>query len=479
MSTTWWKHPITGSHRTESAHWRGGLLALVALVLAGCVSYEAQPQDPLAILRELEEQVLPTRKSDDRSRSALEATEKSKAPQGLTARQAAGWAVTHNPSLVALRADLGIAEVELVRAGLLPDPVVGFDAMDVFAEEWTGGTAHKREFLSGAGISWRVPRPGEIDARVGGAKARKEEVRQRILTREWRLVQGVHLSFMDVLAAQERLDLNSRVLATARRTADFFKEAKEVKGATAIQMNLALIEQSSLEQDRIRLEGELRRARQALNSLLGLPPEAEVPLQAGEDPFALEAEDVAASELVERAVKSRPDLKQLAALYEEAEEVLRLEIAKQWPEMSIGTAIAFVLPIFSRFNRPAITAALARRERVGRELRAAVHELRAEIYNAVTVLKNATREVQMFEKTLIPQVQESLQLTNDAFRVREVTLVEILTAQRQSLDSQQNYLEARIRRAQAKLMLDTIGGQVLTEGTQPPEKPVLPEKEKR
>jgi outer membrane protein TolC len=76
-------------------------------------------------------------------------------------------------------------------------------------------------------------------------------------------------------------------------------------------------------------------------------------------------------------------------------------------------------------------------------------------------------------------VRETLQLTNEAFRAREVTLVEILTAQRQSLDSQQNYLEARIRRSKAKLLLDTVAGQVLAESTKPPVTPVVPKKGKR
>lgn len=453
-----------GARRTESrrpgATW--SVFPLVgALTLSGCISYQPRPLEPLAILHELEQAGLP---HDGESRTPSPAgPEASRAGNRLTARQAAGWAVSHNPALVALRADLGIAEAELVRAGLLEDPVVGWDAMDVLAEKLTGGTPTTVEHLSGLGLSWRVPRPGEIRARVGAALARREEVRQRILAAEWSLVREVHGAFTEAVAARARLDLNSQALAIARRTASFFEEARAVGGATAIQQNLAAVELAGLEQERVRLEGELHVAQQGLNRLLGLPPGTEIELETPADPFAAADVDRDVARIVEQAVQQRPDLRRLLALYRAAEEELRLEIARQWPLFTIGTRISSVLPIFSRFNRPAIRAAMARRERLAREVRAAVHALRAEVHAAVTALHNAIRQVRAFEDTLVPRVRESLRSTDEAFRAREVTLVEILTAQRQILDVRARYLEARIRALRARIALDTVTGRILTE----------------
>lgn len=429
--------------------------SLIATLFFGCVAYQPQPVEPLAVLRELEKATLPP--------SGLDSGASPRTGSQLTARQAAGWAVTHNPALVALRADVGIADAELVRAGLLPDPVVGWDAMNVVAVETVGITAKTPEYVAGLGLSWEVPRPGEIGARVGTAQARKEEVQQRILAAEWRLVREVHGAFTEFVAARARLDLNSSSLEIAQRTASFFDEAREVGGATAIQENVAGIEVARLQQEHVRLESELQTARQDLNWLLGLPPGTDIEPETPEDPFVVTEADLDVAQLVEQAVQRRPDLRQLLALYQAAEEELRLEAARQWPQLTIGTGLWAVLPIFSRFNGPAIQAAMARRERVAREVRSAVHTLRAETHKAVTALRNAVRQVRAFDDTLVPRVQESLRLTDEAFAAREVTLVEILTAQKQVLDVRTNHLEARIRATQARILVDTVTGRVLTE----------------
>ncbi len=379
-----------------------------------------------------------------------------------TSAQAASWAVSHNPQLLAVRKEMGIAEAELVEAGLLPDPELGWDSMNVVAELVAGNTPTGPDYVAGLGLMWRVPRPGEISSRVGMAEARKEEVRQGILEAEWTLVRAVHRAWIDVQGAESRLRLNTRVLETAKKISVFFQEARKVSGATALQANLAAIEYSTLLQDRVRLQGELRLARQSLNAILGLRPDVKVPMRALKSPFRTEDEAKDAETLTKEALEHRPDLEALFARYQALEEALRLEVANQWPELAIGSAISFVLPIFSSFNAPAIRTAMARRDRMARQLKAAVHSLRAEVHAAVMECENERQQTEAFRNDLIPKIEENLRLTQVAFEAREVTLVEILTAQRQSLDTQKNYLEARIRKAVARLMMDTATGAVLT-----------------
>ena len=141
------------------------------------------------MLRELQQATLA--RSDGLQSSSASAAE-SNGDNRQTAREAAGWAVAHNPALVPLRADVGIAEAELVRAGWLPDPVVSWDAMNVRAVDWMGGTTTTVDYVSGLGSFGEIPRPGETNARIGTALARKEEVQQGILAAEWRLVRAVN-----------------------------------------------------------------------------------------------------------------------------------------------------------------------------------------------------------------------------------------------------------------------------------------------
>lgn len=437
-------------------------LFLASLLLSGCYSYEAYPQDRMQIFERLQKSGLPAELM--LTQLPIGMASKSHDPAiTWTSAQAASWAVSHNPELHALRKEMGIAEAELVEAGLLPDPELSWDAMNVVAADVAGVTPTGPDYISGLGLMWSVPRPGEIRSKVGMAEARKEEVRQRILEGEWTLVRAVHRAWIDVLGAEARLQLNGQVLETAKKIADFFEQARKVSGATALQANLAAIEHATLVQERVRLQGELRLARQNLNLVLGLRPEVKVPMHVEKNPFVSDNATRDAQILTQESLKHRPDLEALFARYQSLEEALRLEVAKQWPELAIGTGLALVLPIFSSFNAPAIRTAIARRDRMARQLEAAVHRLRAEVHAAVTEYENERQQVEAFQKGLIPRIQENLRLTQVAFEAREVTLVEILTAQRQSLDTQKNYLEARIRKAVARSMMDTATGDVLLE----------------
>jgi outer membrane protein TolC len=448
--------PAARSYSTPTRICSLPALLLPVVAAAGCVAYEPRPLDPEAILRDLERVELPA--TTDSSAAGGAAT-----PQ-LTARQAAGWAVAHNPGLKALRADLGIAQAELVRAGLLPDPAIGWESMNALAIQFAGGTPHQADYVAGLVASWPVPRPGEIGAREDQASAHLQGARSSVLAAEWSLARNVHLACLDLEAVRAKLQLNARVLETARRTADFFAEARRAGGATAVQENLAGIELAGREQERIRLEGEQRAARQEVHRWLGIPPDAPLDVTMGADPFVLPSlPDKDTTALVNAALQKRPDLLQIMAEYDASEAELRLEVARQWPQLSIGTGLAIVLPFFSRWNRPAIDAAMARREKVEAEVRAAVHSLRADVHAAVASEQEAVRQVRHFEENLLPKVQESLRLTDEALRVREVTAIEILTAQRQVLDVQNNYLEARIRAARARLLLDTATGAVLAD----------------
>ncbi len=88
-------------------------LAACAL-LAGCAGYSAQPLAPRAVLAP--------------SVAALDRTRPGAAPipadQRLTPAEVAILAVRNSPDLRAVRAQRGVAQAQVIEAGLLPDPVL-------------------------------------------------------------------------------------------------------------------------------------------------------------------------------------------------------------------------------------------------------------------------------------------------------------------------------------------------------------------
>ena len=463
---SYWRPPCQGSAtvspRTPS-RLRWAYPALLSVT--GCVAYEPAPLDAAALLAELRAVTLESaqpasERANPRAQSGTGVREDPAAgivaqPQtrgpgggigrppfdpsdGLTVSEATAVAVTLNPALIAERAGLGVAQAQLVAAGVLPDPGV----------EWDFSDRDLEVFLP-------LLRPDERDARIDLAQAQLEEVRWGILDKEWELGRDVHLAFLDLLAAAERRRLNEQLEQVAAHTYDVFERARGLGAATALQEVTASIQLADVRLARERLAAEERQARLRMNALLGLPPGAHYELQTTTDPFASVSNETLAPELlVDQAVTRRPDMRALMSAYEGAEQRLRLAVAMQWPEWGIGTRFGFALPLFSRFQRAAVEIATRERERLHLDVLAAVHDLRAEIHGSVAALDLARRQVDYFIAEIEPRIATSLRLTEAAFQARQVTAAEILLAQNQVIDARVRLLDARIEFARA---LATVG----------------------
>lgn len=428
----------------------------IAPVLAGCVSYEPAPVDVPEILADLR-----ARKWEPHSASDPAAAE------GATSEQLAAFAVTHNPSLRAVRSQIGVAEAVLVEAGLLSDPQIGWDGMDAIASQIAEGTASSVDYLAGLGLSIPLPRPGELDARKGAARWQLEETRRRVAQGEWLLSRDVFVACEDVREAQRLLEQNQELLGVAQSTRDYFDRAKAAGVATAIEANLASGDLLTIRADRVRLEARVRDARHRLNALLGLPPSTEIPV-AGEAEREPEGDlDVDPELLVEHALALRPDLAALMAAYETAEEEVRLEVARQFPQVSIGTGLWLVPGFLTRFNRPAIATAMARRESLDQEIEAQVHEVRRDVQDAYAALGETRRLLGFLESELLPNAEESLRLAGEAFEAGEVTFLEILTLQRALVDARTRTTEARAELLRRRWRLRAACGTLLAKTDDP------------
>jgi outer membrane protein, heavy metal efflux system len=426
----------------------------------GCATYSPAPIDPLRVLEELDaaewtsvelESSVPPIASDR--------------PQILGPRELAAFAVTTNPLLAALRAEVGVRNALLVEAGLLPDPEIGWDAMDVLASQLVEGSSSSVDVLSGLGLTFPLLRPGERDARVGAAEWRAEEARRLVTSAEWSLTRDIHIAYEEVLGAETLLTQTRTLTELAASTHEYFVRAYDADAATAIQKNLALGQLQAVRLEGIRTEARLQQARQDLNALLGLPPGVELELRRGKDPSASDSLRESTDALTRHAVASRPDLATLGARYQTAEEEVRLAVAKQFPSVSVGTGIVFRLPIFSKFGQPGLKTAIAKREQIGREFTAAVHIARNQIAAAHTIWRLAEQEAALVEREILPNAEQNLKLSQTAFTVGEVTLLETLALQRALIDARTQHTETRAERSKRAWALLAASGWLLGPAT--------------
>lgn len=429
--------------------------ALAALT-AGCATYRPAPIEPLQILDTLESIEWATQQLEPSAPNSEGLDLPAAGPGELAA-----FAVTTHPQLAALRAEVGVRRALLVEAGLLPDPEIGWDAMNVVASKAVNGTSSPVDVISGFGLMFPLLRPGERDAGVGAAEWRAEEARRLVASAEWTLARDIHVAFEELQGA-ETLLAQSRVLTElADSTNDYFTRAREAGAATAIQANLALGELQAMRLEVIRATGQLTQARQELNALLGLPPSTMINLREVEDPSLDEALLEDPVTLTAHAVQARPDLAVLQARYQAAEEDVRLAVSKQYPIVSIGTGLSLTLPFFSKFGQPAIRTAIAKREQLEREFTAAVHAARQQIAAAHNLWQLAEKEVALIEDGLLPNAEQNLKLSQEAFLAGEVTLLETLALQRALVEARTRHTKTRADRSKRAWTLLAASGRLL------------------
>lgn len=421
--------------------------------LTGCATYRPAPIDSKTVLKQLEA----VEWTGDPSRQPEAGDEVA----GVGPRELAAFAVQSNPRLAAARARLGVSAALLVEAGLLPDPTLSWGAMDVVASEIVQGSSSSLEVLSGIGLSFPLLRPGERDARVGAAEWRVEEVRRRVIASEWSLTREIHLAYEEVRGAESLLAQSSALVELAGSTSDYFERAKQAGAATAIQANLALGQLQSIRLDTVNAKSRVMQARQALNGLLGLPPTAAIVLLNSDDPSVLQLLDVQVTNLVEQAVSERPDLAAFLADYEVAEEEVRLAFSKQFPLVTVGTGLGLTLPFFSKFGGPAMRTAIARRSQLALEFTGAVHTARQEVAAAHTLWELANSELELIDTELLPNAEQNLQLSQEAFQAGEVTLLETLALQRALVEARTRRTEVRAEKAKRAWSLLAASGLLL------------------
>jgi len=364
---------------------------LVAGIAAGlppaCATYRPAPLPPA---HEVAERGMP-----DLERLEVEAAEL-KHPilkpvtldlsDGLSPDEAAVLAVLANPDLAAVRDAHGEAAAQLLGAGLLPNPDL---SAEVDRPHGTGsqGTVNAYNVGLGVDIGSLIGRA----ARVAAASAQLQAVDLGIAWQEWQVAQAARLTTARVAMLERRLGLIRSELKFENETVTVLQRALDEGDATVQDLG---IHRSALESLR-QLEGDLVRAetetRSRLFRLLGLPPGAQVkvtPLQA--DPSFPALPDP--SKLVERAVKTRLDLRALELGYRSQEARVRQAVLAQFPSLSIGvtaqrneTALKFLggfvtlgLPIFNR-NQGAIALERATRTRLKHEYEARIATVRTDV----------------------------------------------------------------------------------------------------
>ncbi|HWH73019.1 MAG TPA: TolC family protein [Methylibium sp.] len=344
-------------------------LALVAALLGACAARQEPPRPPDLAANPA---AWAAQRSDDAAlREALAAVGVDTRVWPLPAWDAealTALALQRHPELAVARAELRAAEAAAAQARAHGGRGAEF-----------GLEHHSEDGRSSAPWSLGVA----VDALLGGAPRRAAQAEQAdALAREsleqaalavWSLRQRVHAAQRGLALAERRRAAAEALHATRaeQRTA---QEARLAAGAAdASEAAQARQLEAEAARDSAALAGAARAARARLAEAVGLPLATLQALPLALDAALADPPALAPLELQRAALLNRLDLRAALARHDAAEAALRVELARQWPEITLKPGVAWdqgdrvwslglglVLPPGGR-NRAAIDAALAQR----------------------------------------------------------------------------------------------------------------------
>lgn len=304
------------------------LAAAGAVMLAGCASYEPSPLDLDAhsaawrdrapsheSVHAFAEQIAPERSE-------------SNAPfdpgDGLSLSEGELVALVFNPDLRLSRLRAGVAAASAEHAGRWDDPQLSIDVLRITESV-------PNPWIITPGLAFTIPISGRLEAEQARAEAAQHAALARVAEEEWRIRRDVRIAWFEWSAAQHRLRAQRELLDSTSSLATSTDRLAEAGEMLRTEAALFSIERAQREYEAARMRGRAAETEHRLRSLLGLAPDAPLHLT----PSLATDPAWQPNPRPDPGARS-PTLSRLRHEYEVAEQTLRREIRKQYPDLTIG-----------------------------------------------------------------------------------------------------------------------------------------------
>ncbi|MCB1035489.1 MAG: TolC family protein [Acidobacteria bacterium] len=383
----------------------------------------------------------------------------------LSPDEAAVVAVLANPDLKALRAQRGLADAQVLAAGILPNPQLSLGASLPHGDPTAvTGTA----FSLGLDLTAILTR----GARRRSARFSREQVDLDVAWQEWQVAQAARLTayrrfFLEaqVHLAREREGTLGESLAVTQAAADL-RLVTEVERAAA---EAAFNEARAL---RLQAESQAEASRLELLRLLGFPPETSLEVQVppgadGPKPLPMDIGDEAFLAGIEAR---RLDLAALRLGYESQEEKVRAAVRSQFPAITVDLghakdtgavktlepAVTLELPIFDR-RQGEIAAEEASREMLRQEYAARLFSARAEVAELTAAQRQLERQLEQ-SGAVVAARRKVVESYGQALRFGGADVLTFHGSQIDLLGSELDELALRQSLAEVRIALATVLG---------------------
>jgi outer membrane protein TolC len=438
----------------------GSTFALIAL--AGCQSYERLPLELANHRAALDARLVATEPISDfverLSEAGNQVPERFDPNDGLSTAEGEVLALFYNPDLRLARLDAGVALATFETAGLWEDPQFGFDGAEILSPSGP--------FEYGLTLSLTIPISGRLGVEKDRAGAAYEAELRRIVDAEWSTRAAVRSAWASWSAESERLRLLREVIGQVERISaitDRLETAGELTRVEARLLRAELVETRADVAEAVFAEA---RARVELLGLMGIPPDAPVVLLPALPPASI----AEIADAIERLIEANTTLAVRRAEYQVAEETLRLEVRKQYPDITIGTGygsednddrlllgVSIPIPILNA-NRAGIAEAKARREVARAAAETTFERLTRELSMARAAYDASRTQRDAFERDLVPMLDEQASEVEQLIDLGEVNTLLLLETVTRRFEAKSRLLDLRLAETDAAIEITRLLG---------------------
>jgi outer membrane protein, heavy metal efflux system len=347
----------------------------------------------------------------------------------------------------------------------LPDPMVEFGVFVWNSGDNAGLTPAR------VGVRQEFPWPTKLTAGADAASAEGRAFQRRFEAQLLELRQRVTEAYF-------RLWLIRRTRNIEREQLEILRGLSESALGQVATGAAALADQQQIDLTAARLEDAIaaldqqeRAAQGQLRAAVGAPPGVDTPTEEEPTEMALPAET---DEALRQAVLDHPVVESFALMGEAADAAARGQRADRLPGFTVGVewmrmpgdmgtgalmpSVGIRLPLWQGSYREGIRAAEAEASAQRAESQAVAQRGQAELEEALAMVRDSLRRVELNENTLLPQAEAAYASVLGAYATSRSTVAASLLAQRELLEIRVGLEQARAEHAAAWARLEQVVG---------------------
>jgi outer membrane protein TolC len=385
---------------------RSLLMAVCAgIFVSGCVRYQPVPLSAAVSAAALESRGLNDPRLDRFVRAATAVDKPANATIRWDLADLTAAALYYHPDVAVAEAKLATAEAALTTARQIPNPVLNLT--NIVGQALVPGAipAGAAPLTIGPAINIIIDTFGRREARTAAAAQLEQAARFDLAAAGWQVRRRVRAALLALWAAQHRLRLTRQQLALEGQLVELLEHRQAAGEASALDVARERIGRAKATLALHDLELAAAEARVQLATAIGVPGHALDGVRLDTDDFdhpPTLKHHADPGHWRREALTRRADIQAGLAVYAASEAALKLAIAGQYPDLTLGPGYSYeyginqyqldlttTLPVFNQ-NQGAIAEALARRREAAARFIALQAQVIGEIDRASVAYRKST-----------------------------------------------------------------------------------------